>query len=218
VPRTLSHAEARAFYDRLGARQDVHRVYEDPALASLIAHGDFRRARAIVEFGAGTGRLAERLLAEALPRECDYRCFDVSPTMVRLAGRRLGRFGPRVRVERTEGYATLPLGDRVCDRFLATYVLDLLSEEDARAVTDEASRVLCPDGLLCLVSLTGGRTCVSHLLEDAWRLAFRMRPQLVGGCRPIRLLAFLGPGWALVHREVVCRWGLCSEVVVVRKA
>ena len=56
----------RAFYDRFGGKQDWQRFYEDPALRDLICHGSFDEAHAVVEFGCGTGRLAEHLLRDYL--------------------------------------------------------------------------------------------------------------------------------------------------------
>ena len=61
MPRTLTYAEAKKFYDRYGARQDRGAWYEDPAVAFLLEHGAFDTARAVFELGFGTGRLAERL-------------------------------------------------------------------------------------------------------------------------------------------------------------
>ena len=68
--RTLSHEETRAFYDWFGARKDTQRLYEDPAVADLIVHWEFAQASSVYEFGCGTGRLAERLLAGYLPPDC----------------------------------------------------------------------------------------------------------------------------------------------------
>ncbi|MGE5248130.1 MAG: class I SAM-dependent methyltransferase, partial [Verrucomicrobiota bacterium] len=81
---TLSHEEARAFYDRFGAKQDWQRFYEDRAIADLIAHASFGKAGAVLEFGSGTGRLAETLLARHLPPTARYLALDVSGTMVSL--------------------------------------------------------------------------------------------------------------------------------------
>lgn len=67
MSRTLSHGKAKAFYDRLGRRQDWQAFFEDRAVEDMIEHGCFGRARAVCEFGCGTGRLAQRLLREFLP-------------------------------------------------------------------------------------------------------------------------------------------------------
>lgn len=215
--RSLSYAEARSFYDRLGRGQDLVGRPEDPAVEALLGHADFGRARAVVEFGCGTGRLAARLLAHELPAGATYTGFDISATMVRIARARLSHFGPRAWVVHTSGRPVLPLEEGSCDRFLATYVIDLLSDADGRTVVEEAHRLLRRRGLVCLTSLTAGATPVARAVEAAWLAAYRLRPQLVGGCRPVDLAALVGPGWRAVHRETRCRWGLCSAVVVAEK-
>lgn len=70
--KMLTHAEARAVYDRFGARQDRQSFYEDEALADLLAHLAFREAQAVFEFGCGTGRLAKTLLDNHLPATAYY--------------------------------------------------------------------------------------------------------------------------------------------------
>lgn len=216
-PQPLSHAEARALYDRLGARRDAAALHEDGAFERLIRYSDFQHARAIVEFGCGTGRLAAHLLQRVLPEDATYAGFDVSGTMVALARNRLAGFGRRVRVVQTDGYPAIPLANATADRFLATYVFDLLSNEDARMVVSEAQRVLDDDGKLCLASLTAGRTTLARAVQGAWEFAYRIRPQIVGGCRPVQLTRLVDSGWQLAHREVVCRAGLCTEVVVAER-
>lgn len=216
--RVLSHAEAKAFYDRFGAKQDLQRVYEDPAIDALLAHAGFASARSVVEFGCGTGRLAERLLGRALPADARYLGVDVSATMIGLARDRLARFGERARVVQTDGAPALPAAAGACDRFVSTYVLDLLADDDIAAVLAEARRLLAPGGRLCLVSLTFGRTVASRLLCSAWSGLHALRPQLVGGCRPIRLPDHLGGAWRLEHHEVICTLGICSELVIASRA
>jgi ubiquinone/menaquinone biosynthesis C-methylase UbiE len=214
MSRTLSHQQAKAFYDRFGSKQDLQRVYEDPAVRVLEAHADFEHARAVVEFGCGTGRLARMLLERRLGPEATYLGLDISTTMVKLASERLARWADRARVEQTEGAPAVPLPNAQSDRFLSTYVLDLLSAEDARTVIAEAHRVLVPDGRLCLASLTFGQKVFSRAVCRLWTAVHGWRPGLVGGCRPIRLLDLLGGEWRLIHRDVVCTLGLCTEIVV----
>jgi len=214
MSRTLSHHEAKAFYDAFGSKQDLQRVYEDPAVHILEAQADFEHARAVVEFGCGTGRFARRLLERRLDPEATYTGLDVSSTMVRLASERLAAWADRARIRQTDGSPVVPLPDAGCDRFLCIYVLDLLSTADARAVVAEAGRVLLPDGRLCLASLTFGQGVLSRAVCRLWTIVHGWRPRLVGGCRPIGLLDLLGGEWHLLHREVVCTLGLCTELVV----
>lgn len=217
MSRTLSHQEAKVFYDRFGSKQDLQRLYEDPAIRVLEAYADLEQARAVVEFGCGTGRLARRLLERRLGPDATYLGLDISATMVNLAREKLLPWADRARVQQTEGAPLVPLPDARCDRLLSIYVLDLLSAEDARTVVAEAHRVMVPDGRLCLASLTFGRDALSHAVCRLWTTLHRWRPQLVGGCRPIRLLDLLGGEWHIIHREVVCTLGLCTEVVVAHR-
>jgi SAM-dependent methyltransferase len=212
--RTLTHGEAKRFYDAFGRKQDWQRIYEDPAIARLLRHAGFEEATSVVEFGCGTGRLAERLLAERLSDRATYLGVDVSDTMVRLASSRLERFGARARVQRGEGLPHLPVADHGADRFLSTYVLDLLSEDDIRTTLREAHRALAPAGRLCLASLTDGRGLASRLVGALWVRVHALRPQIVGGCRPVQLQRFLGPEWRILHDSSLCTLGLCTEVLV----
>jgi ubiquinone/menaquinone biosynthesis C-methylase UbiE len=210
MARTLTHDEAKVFYD-----QDSQAIYEDRATAALIAHGDFAKARAVFEFGCGTGRFAELLLARHLPEDCSYRAVDISTTMADLARRRLARWGDRTEVRRTTGAMDVPAVEASCDRFIACYVLDLLGEDDIRALIAEARRVLVPSGLLCATGLTPGRSVPARLVMGAWQAVHRLNPKLVGGCRPVEVRRYLSEGaWRIRHHEVVARFGISSEVLV----
>jgi ubiquinone/menaquinone biosynthesis C-methylase UbiE len=217
VERVLSAQEARGFYDSFGAKQDWQRFYEDPAIDVLVGHGDFESAKSVVEFGCGTGRLAERLLRGPLPAQATYAGFDISGTMVDLARARVAPWSDRAKITLTEGSPVLPLPDGSCDRFLSTYVLDLLGEEDIRAALREAERLLASDGRLCLASMTFGQTMPSRLFSRAWSAIQRADPRLVGGCRPLHLERFTGKAWRISHQQVVCTFGMCTEVVVASK-
>jgi ubiquinone/menaquinone biosynthesis C-methylase UbiE len=214
MSRTLTHQEARTFYDRLGGWIDTQRFYENPAVARLLARADFEHASSVVEFGCGTGHVAAELLSTVLPPDCRYLGLDISPTMVRLARARLSPWAARAVVRLTDGSPQLPEPAACCDRFVSIYVLDLLSDEDSRTVLGEARRLLAPAGRLCLVSLTCGRGPVSRGVSRLWSRVFARHPRLVGGCRPISLLEYLPAEQWRTDREVVPAFGLCSEVVV----
>jgi ubiquinone/menaquinone biosynthesis C-methylase UbiE len=213
---SLDAAGARRFYDRVGRWQDTQRFYEDAATARLRASASFREAGAVFELGCGTGRLAAALFAAELSDAARYLGVDVSPQMVRVASSRLAPWAPRAEVRLLEPPAlTLPGTDGSFDRFVATYVFDLLSQADAAALIEDAHRMLAAGGLLALVSLTRGTTPVSRLVAGCWGAVARRRPGLVGGCRPIELCDLLEPGmWRVTDRDVVTSWGVPSEVVV----
>ena len=213
--RTLSYAEARFFYDWFGARQDSQRVYEDPALADLVAHANFGKARSVFEFGCGTGRFAERLLSDRLPSDCRYQGVDISTTMVRLSIERLAPWRERADVAQTTGVMSVPAADSSFDRFIACYVLDLLSDEDIRQLLAEARRVLAPSGLLCVVGLTQGVSPSAKIVGALWQALFWLQPKLVGGCRAIDVTDYLGDrDWSITQNSIVTRLGISSEVLV----
>jgi ubiquinone/menaquinone biosynthesis C-methylase UbiE len=215
---TLTASEAQAFYDKFGKKQDSQGFYEDPALEDLIAHAGFQVSHKIFEFGCGTGKFAERLLAEYLPSSATYLGCDVSSTMVELAGQRLRDYAERAKVVQSNGTVHFPIPDDSVDHVVSTYVLDLLSEENIKMVFAEAHRVLTAEGKLCLASLTKGTTILSRLVTSIWSTIFRMRASLVGGCRPIRLEPYVDTQrWRMEYRNILTPFGVPSEVVILVK-
>ena len=129
MPRYLSPEAARRFYDRMGTKQDSQGFYEDAALAAMIAAADLAAAQSVLEFGCGTGKLAETLLSGPLPGTARYAACDLSPVMVGLAERRLARFGPRVTVWQSGPEVDLSPGNPPFERIVSSYVLDLMPPE-----------------------------------------------------------------------------------------
>jgi len=211
----LSHQRIRSIYDRIGARQDTQGFYENPAVELLLRHGGFESARRIFEFGCGTGRVAAEVLSRA--PGASYRGLDLSPRMVALARRRLERFGPSAEVVLGEGGPPAePPGSR--DRFLSTYVLDLLGEEEIRAVVAAAHRMLEPGGRLCVCSLTHGITPASRLVIGVWERVHARHPAWVGGCRPLEIARFLdGDRWRVRFDGKISAWGVPSEVLAAER-
>ncbi len=215
--RTLSHVKAKKFYDRFGERQDRSTLYEDLPIKLLIENSEFEDADSILEFGCGTGRLAERLMTDHISLDATYAALDISDTMIDLTRSRLEPWKTRTEVNRTSGKMTLDADDSSYDRFVSTYVCDLLSISDIVKLLDEAHRVLRPGGLLCLVSLTAGHGFGAKLATGMWRLAYWISPSVMGGCRPIRLWRYLfADHWEAKFRRVVCPGGLCTEILIAR--
>jgi ubiquinone/menaquinone biosynthesis C-methylase UbiE len=213
-PKPLSIEDARRVYDRIGRFQDWNRFYEHGALSQLVAHGGFGTARAVYEFGCGTGSLARRLLTTGLPGDARYHAVDISDTMIRLASQRLAPFGSRVTVSRVDGGLPLPGDDGAFDRFVAAYVFDLLAEDLLREVLREAARLLSSSGRLCVASLSTGDTALGRLVGRSWAWLWRRAPRLVGGCRPLDLTSAVGDGWEVTHVEQTRSWGIPSEMVI----
>jgi len=214
----LNREQVKSFYNRFGNKQDWQRFYEGPAIRDLLAHGGFEKANAVFELGCGTGRFAAELLGCYLPETATYRCFDLSSTMVTLAGNRLAKYGDRARVHLTDGSPKLSLPDSQFDRFISNYVLDILPTEEIRILLEEVHRILVPWGRLCLVSLTEGFTPLSQIVIRLWKFVFSLRASLLGGCRPVKLIDFISEKmWQVAHHNLVATWGIPSEVVVACK-
>ncbi|MCP5068970.1 MAG: class I SAM-dependent methyltransferase [bacterium] len=215
---TLSRAEAKRAYDRLGKKLDALPYYEDRATDELARCGSFDAAHNVFEFGCGTGRFAARLLGHHLPDTTHYRAVDQSTTMVRVAGENLEPFGERVQIEQTDGSPPCDEPSASFDRFVSTFVFDLLCEEDIASVLEQAHRMLSPSGLLCLASLSTGSTPMSRLSARVWAAVHRVRPSLVLGCRPIELTPYLcESAWTITHHVQLTPLGLPAEVIVAER-
>jgi hypothetical protein len=138
--------------------------------------------------------------------------------MADLTRKKLARFGTRAEATHSNGELRFPFAVGDFDRFLATYVLDLLSPTGIATVLAEAHRILPAGGLACFVSLSEGRGLVSHEIARAWRGVHDLDPRLVGGCRPIALAPFVDRAWwDVVCDEAVSAWGVPSEVLVLAR-
>jgi ubiquinone/menaquinone biosynthesis C-methylase UbiE len=206
------------FYDRFGSRQDHQGWYEDAALERLIARGRLSEARAVCEFGCGTGKFAAWLLRSVLPAEARYLGVDASATMAALAAQRVAPWAPRAQVQQSDGSLRVPGEIAAWDRFVCTYVLDLLPEEDILKLLEEAARLLQPGGLLCVAGLTHGRGTLTGLVSRLWGALYTLHWRLVGGCRPLVVAPLLPPHrWRVLHDEAVSAWGITSEVLVAER-
>lgn len=215
MARYLSVRSARRFYNAVGSKEDSQAFYEDPALDILVREGRFGSAASVFEFGCGTGRLAERLLAGPLPENASYTACDISPRMVALAKARLARFGTRVEVFESSGDTLSPFGRARFDRVVTSYVLDLLPPGEIDAFLQAAASALTDEGLLCAASIAPGKKFPSSAVMGIWRAANSVSPILTGGCRPIDLDGLLPPGsWSILHVSTVTAWGVTSKVVI----
>ena len=213
----LTRQQARSHYDKSGRWEDNQSFYGRKAITRLLEVGDFGTASEIVEFGCGAGGLAQKLMEEHLPIYANYSGFDLSETMVQLTRNRLIQFGSRVSVTKTDGRSRVPLPPGSCDRFISTYVLDLLPSQEIAKLLSQAWTLLRPGGLLCLTSLTEGTTLLSRTVVKVWKKIHTRNPSLLGGCRPITITPFLGQAsWKILYSTTVVARGVPSEVLVAR--
>ena len=122
-----------------------------------------------------------------------------------------------VAIQQTSG-PRFDLSDATFDRFISTYVLDLLSNEDIDSLLNEAHRVLRTGGLLGLVSQTRGSKGLSHFVMRTWERLYQLSPIATGGCRPITIRSLLENfRWRVRYRNVVSWFAIASEIVVAQK-
>jgi ubiquinone/menaquinone biosynthesis C-methylase UbiE len=213
--RTLTLEEAKAYYDGFGAKQDSQSFYEGPAIKVLIGNSHFDQAGSVFEFGCGTGHFAQELFTEHLSPDAKYRSIDISTTMIQLATERLKPFEPRAMITQTFDETAISLDDNSIDRFVSTYVFDLLPQASAQKVLAQAHRALQVDSLLCLVSIAPGTTPISRFVMGTWQWIFSQKPSLVGGCRPTQLAELLPTAqWQIQFQAVLVAWGIASEVMI----
>src|SRR5260370_24707460 len=79
--RVLTHEQAQAFYNRMGAKQDWQAFYEAKATHDLITHASFETAQAVFEFRCRTGAFPERLPPPHPEPSACYAAADISPPL-----------------------------------------------------------------------------------------------------------------------------------------
>lgn len=209
----------------LRSGQDAASGYGGPAVSALLGMADFATATKVLEYGTGQGKLAELVLNQNPDSTTLFwEGIDQSPNMVqRFTERCIGTFGKdRCAIQFLENGnpADVKVEAGTFDRFVSTYVLDLMSEEDMYKVLDLAESSLDADkGKLLLAGITWGytksfRTFYTTLV---WELMYKLRRKKVGGCRPQALQPYLeARGWRIEKAATTLPVGypwMASEVI-----
>ncbi|KAK3288927.1 hypothetical protein CYMTET_3614 [Cymbomonas tetramitiformis] len=226
----LTREKAREVYDASGRKaNDTVSPYGAPASEVLLRIGRFDEAEVILEYGHGTGTFARRLFERGILRpSVEYIGIDQSPVMMKLASESLQPYKQNVTLISTPNgdplLGTRQLKSGSVDRYLSTYVFDLLSEDDIASALHESYRLLQPDGLLCVSGITYGNSLGSRLACAIWELVRSFNIEIVGGCRPQKLAPYLEKaGYRIKESYIVQgdRSGLLgfmnSEVLIAQK-
>lgn len=125
----------------------------------------------VIELGCGTGRVTGHLVAGG----AEVDAVDVSAPMLAEARRR----HPRATFHLLDMRGIGSFAEASFDAVIATCnVLDVLDDDDRRAVLRDVRRLLRPDGILVFSSHNRG-----HItrLREPWQLPLRSPPRLVNG-------------------------------------
>jgi ubiquinone/menaquinone biosynthesis C-methylase UbiE len=164
----------------------------------------------ILEVAVGTGQMLAAL-ARANPSGTT-RGIDVSPGMLTKARHRIRGLNGRVELRIADAHA-LPFDDDSFDLVVVGYLFDLLPETDFDLVIAEVLRVLRDSGRAVVVDMT----IAEHRRDNLYRWVYRLRPRLLGGCRGVRLAAYLDAGgFGVEHRDYIAQLGFPSEVLLAR--
>ncbi|HTM19930.1 MAG TPA: methyltransferase domain-containing protein [Kofleriaceae bacterium] len=202
-----------------GVYARVARVYdlwaaatESRARARTLELAGIRDGERILEIAVGTGGTFAEVVRR-IPGGTNTG-IDLTPEMLARA---------RAKAEATGVPHTLEVGDATAlsfadgafDLVLNAYMFDLLPEGDFARVLGEMRRVLRPGGRLVLTNMARGR----HLRHRVYELVYRLRPELLGGCRGVELRPHLqAAGFRVDHEEYLSQLGFPTEILVATRA
>jgi ubiquinone/menaquinone biosynthesis C-methylase UbiE len=207
---TLTKADVVRVYGRTAPLYDLWGMLtETRARRRALELAHVRDGEAILEVAVGTG-LA---FAELLERNPSGRNegIDLTEAMLAKAREKAERSAATNWRLRVGDAYDLDFGPATFNVLLNCYMFDLLPEADFGRVLGEFHRVLKPSGRLVLVNLAPGAGVVSWL----WSQIYNVNPAWVGGCRGVRMSAYLGEaGFVIETSERLSQFGVPSEVIV----
>lgn len=223
-----SGSDVVRFYDAVGGilMNDVyHNTFEAMAMKDMLAHCDLGAAENVLEIGPGSGFLAD-LMLETFP-DVRYTGVDLSETLKTKAAERLAKHVKSGRAELLlvkDSFEFLNTLKEPVDRYVFTYVLDLLPSEDITRFVQLLQEKLRhhSNAKVCVANLTYGYTPLSRIVTNLWQLIYRtLGGAAVGGCRPFQILDYFPQrqgqgqgGWRVEYVNRVVSTGLPSEVAV----
>lgn len=213
TPARLTTSDLRDVYSRLAP---LYGVWE------LLGTGRARRAALdlarvrsgdkVLEIAAGPGTALEQLAgANASGITVGV---DLTPAMLQRTRRLFRRLRRSLSPLCQCDARLLPFKGEIFDLVYSGYMLDALAVSDMEKALDEMRRVLKPAGRLVLLSLSSSNRRFNFL----WEILYWIVPNLLGGCRPIRLASYLTEiGFSVVDVRHIKEWGIPVEVVVAHR-
>jgi ubiquinone/menaquinone biosynthesis C-methylase UbiE len=189
---------------------DLQLPLEGPALRVAAAWAGSLRGLRVLDAGAGTGGLAGALVATGGP-PAELVLLDRSPEMLRRAARRVAPVGPAVVLGDAR---RLPWREGRFELVGVSYLLHLLEPAGARAVLEEARRVLVPGGRLLVVHHVRAAGPRGRRRAELWRALGALAAAVVPASPSGSLAASVGgSGFEILRAREVVR-GYRSEVIL----
>lgn len=203
-------------YDRLGGLYDLlSGPWEGPVRRAALGMLDVQPGQKVLDLGAGTGTALPALALGCGPAGLAVG-LDLSPAMLRAAGRRLRRRDLPGRPALLRGDARrLPLAAASFDAALMSFTLELFDEATIPQVLGGLRRVVRPGGRLAVVALTAAGPRAR--LRELYVAAHRRFPRWLD-CRPIDAPGWLEQGgWRVLAVERRSVGGLPADAVLARR-
>jgi phospholipid N-methyltransferase len=240
-----SQSSVTNFYNKFGGilMNDLyHHLFEYTAMKDMMERCDFQPGDNIVEIGPGSGFLADHILERLNDitaasknenkRSSLYYGIEVSSTMYEKASERVNHhLFSRQKDAKLANVQMNLVSDSVqfsrenitfpVDKFILTYVMDLMPQEDLRQFVDIFhSKLRSKESKICIVNLTYGFTPLSRIVTNLWQILYvTLGGHNVGGCRPLNILEYFNKekGFELKYKNYLVSTGLPSEVAIVHK-
>jgi ubiquinone/menaquinone biosynthesis C-methylase UbiE len=208
---TITRNEARKIYNTLGRGLDRAARFESQAKQLGIRLLQPVAGEYILDIGLGTGHEHAQIQRQ-IGTTGILVGVDLSRTMLNLTREKV--ITPYYEAD----IAHLPFRQASFDAIFSAYVLDLMPDPELPAILAGFYTILKPTGRIALIGLTEGISLSSRLFVTYWKLAYRLNPQRMGGCRPLQLAALLRNAGFSVERHVVVQRGFPSEILVGTKS
>lgn len=209
----LDKEQVRALYRKMAARYDSwSRLAESKARQRCLDLAAIRNGEAILEVAVGTGILFEQVLPENPNGRNEG--IDLTDEMLAYAKMRAEKFGPRHWELNVGDAYKLDYPDNSFDVVLNNYMFDLIPKKDFLHILSEFKKVLHPGGRIVIANMTEG----ARWFNAFWNWLYELNPELVGGCRGIKLGPYVRrAGFEDIRRESISQFGFASEVIYARK-
>jgi len=213
MPANLSVEELRDVYARLAP---IYRLWErwgEAPRRLALEMAAVRDGERVLELAVGPGLALRQLAAKNVSGATIG--VDITGAMLRRTLRLFRRASlPPPRLCQCDG-RSLPFEDASFDLVFSSHMLDSLSAADIETAIDEIRRVLKPSGRMLVLHIASG----SMWFNRFWRVFYWLVPNLLGGCRPIRLAGYLPEArFFVTDVRRVTAWGIPTEMILARRS